>query len=213
MGKDAERYDQLEREADQESRRLVKTIRENEELRARITELERELENLDARTNVKPNNPCPACSGYGLKTYGDTTTWMHGIGGQMMTEDVCDTCWGSGTTDRTGTDLRKVKAHIAKLERERDAARAEVKLWEKRDEVKAMSHELAVRERQAEILAGEGWSNGKTVEPFKSERLSKALAQARVELAKETTIARVDEIEEAYHSADDSKLVFKEVKP
>jgi hypothetical protein len=50
------------------------------------------------------------------------------------------------------------------------------------------ARELSVRERQAEILAGEGWSNGKTVEPFKSERLSKALAQARAEIAKDAEV-------------------------
>lgn len=82
----------------------------------------------------------------------------------------------------------KFHTRITELTQERDAAMAEVKLWEKRDEVKAMSHELAVRERQAEILAGEGWSNGKTVEPFKSERLSKALSQSRAEIAKEAEV-------------------------
>lgn len=103
-------------------------------------------------------------------------------------------------------------------QQERDALSAEVerlkvklggpdyllKLDTYEDTIRELMHELAVRERQAEIF-DEEWDGRHTVES--------ALSQARVELAKETTIARVDEIEEAYHSADDSKLVFKEVKP
>jgi hypothetical protein len=85
-------------------------------------------------------------------------------------------------------------------QQERDALRAEVerlkaklggpdyllKLDTYEDTIRELMHELAVRERQAEILAGEGWSNGKTSDPFKSERLSNALSQARAEIAKET---------------------------
>lgn len=44
--------------------------------------------------------PCNKCGGCGYRTYGDTSTWKHGIGGQQMTRDVCDTCWGSGIKDR-----------------------------------------------------------------------------------------------------------------
>jgi DnaJ-class molecular chaperone len=40
---------------------------------------------------------CEMCSGSGIQTYGNTSTWRHGIGGQAMTPDVCDRCWGSGS--------------------------------------------------------------------------------------------------------------------
>lgn len=49
---------------------------------------------------VDPDDPCPDCSGLGVKTYGDTSTWRHGVGGQSFTNAVCDKCWGSGDSRR-----------------------------------------------------------------------------------------------------------------
>jgi len=43
-----------------------------------------------------PRSPCPHCGGSGVKSYGSTATWHGGAGGQMITTDVCDACWGSG---------------------------------------------------------------------------------------------------------------------
>jgi len=51
---------------------------------------------------------CPKCGGEGYRVYPDTSTWRHGIGGQAITEDICDKCWGTGRTDKTGPDLRKL---------------------------------------------------------------------------------------------------------
>lgn len=45
-------------------------------------------------------NACRDCGGFGVKTYPSTSTWRGGIGGQMMTNGVCDKCWGSGDADR-----------------------------------------------------------------------------------------------------------------
>lgn len=59
-------------------------------------------------------DPCPVCSGSGVKTYGSTATWMGGIGGQMVTSGVCDSCWGSGDAHRKWTDLRALRARRAK---------------------------------------------------------------------------------------------------
>jgi hypothetical protein len=42
------------------------------------------------------SNMCTHCSGLGVKSYGDTSTWHGGAGGQAITSDVCDHCWGSG---------------------------------------------------------------------------------------------------------------------
>lgn len=51
---------------------------------------------------------CPSCSGVGRKGYASTSTWRGGIGGMAITDDVCDKCWGTGRTDRTGANLRKI---------------------------------------------------------------------------------------------------------
>ncbi|VVB53302.1 Uncharacterised protein [uncultured archaeon] len=52
---------------------------------------------------------CPKCQGWGSKTYSSTATWRGGIGGQVMTTDVCDKCWGSGDATKPWTDLRKLR--------------------------------------------------------------------------------------------------------
>lgn len=57
--------------------------------------------------------PCPRCTGSGQCLYGSTATWRGGIGGQAMTWDVCDACWGSGDAERQGADLRVLHAHAA----------------------------------------------------------------------------------------------------
>jgi len=54
--------------------------------------------------------PCKKCGGTGVITYGSTSTWRGGIGGQSMTNDVCDTCWGSGDAVRTWVNLRKASS-------------------------------------------------------------------------------------------------------
>jgi hypothetical protein len=51
---------------------------------------------------------CRACGGAGERTYSDTSTWRGGVGGQQMTVGICDRCWGTGRTDRTGPNLRKI---------------------------------------------------------------------------------------------------------
>ena len=49
---------------------------------------------------VEPERICEECGGLGVKVYGDTSTWRGGIGGQAITNDVCNRCWGSGDRDR-----------------------------------------------------------------------------------------------------------------
>ena len=51
--------------------------------------------------------PCTECGGSGIRVYGSTATWRGGIGGQAITHDVCDRCWGSGRADKPWTNLRK----------------------------------------------------------------------------------------------------------
>ena len=43
---------------------------------------------------------CDRCVGFGTRLYGSTATWRGGLGGQAMTTDVCDGCWGSGNKER-----------------------------------------------------------------------------------------------------------------
>ena len=50
--------------------------------------------------------PCKKCSGVGKITYGNTSTFMHGLGGQAITNDVCDHCWGTGDEQDKGRDVR-----------------------------------------------------------------------------------------------------------
>lgn len=54
-------------------------------------------------------DPCARCSGAGTRVYHSTATWRGGMGGCMMTSDVCDTCWGSGDRYRSGCDLRRLR--------------------------------------------------------------------------------------------------------
>jgi hypothetical protein len=49
---------------------------------------------------------CPDCGGTGKKAYGNTSTWRHGIGGQAITSDICDNCWGSGDLQHKWLNLR-----------------------------------------------------------------------------------------------------------
>ena len=64
--------------------------------------------------------PCAACDGSGVKVYSNTSTWRKSIGGNMMSADVCDRCWGAGRADEPWTNLREL---FAKMD-ERVAARA-----------------------------------------------------------------------------------------
>lgn len=53
---------------------------------------------------------CPSCRGIGTRTYGDTSTWHGGVGGQTLTPGVCDKCWGTGRSDHKGVNLRLLKS-------------------------------------------------------------------------------------------------------
>lgn len=55
---------------------------------------------------------CPRCDGIGRLSYGDTSTWRGGVGGQAFTEDVCDLCWGTGRRDVVGANLRRMKGGV-----------------------------------------------------------------------------------------------------
>lgn len=89
------------------------------EWQARVDELEAEREALRAgfldralewRGIEYRKDACPKCGGSGVVAYGSTATWMGGLGGQAITNGVCDECWGSGDITRKWADLRKLRA-------------------------------------------------------------------------------------------------------
>lgn len=49
---------------------------------------------------------CKCCHGAGTRSYGDASTWRGGVGGQTITTDICDRCWGSGAENRPWVNLR-----------------------------------------------------------------------------------------------------------
>lgn len=51
---------------------------------------------------------CEECGGAGVYAYGSTATWHGGIGGQAMTTDVCDKCWGSGNRHKPWPSHRRL---------------------------------------------------------------------------------------------------------
>jgi hypothetical protein len=55
---------------------------------------------------------CETCRGSGVRSYGSTATWRGGIGGMAITQDTCDSCWGSGDKHKPGANLRHVLATI-----------------------------------------------------------------------------------------------------
>jgi RecJ-like exonuclease len=58
---------------------------------------------------------CERCSGSGVLSYSNTSTWYHSAGGQQITSDVCDLCWGSGKQNKPGADLRKLFSKLRTL--------------------------------------------------------------------------------------------------
>lgn len=57
--------------------------------------------------DLEEGDVCEECNGSGYKTYGSSSTWRGGIGGQTLTTSVCDKCWGSGSKSRPWPSWRK----------------------------------------------------------------------------------------------------------
>lgn len=89
------------------------------EAAARVADLERQRDEYRSRPWEARGvtNPCPRCCGSGAFAYGSISTWKGGAGGQMITRDVCDQCWGSGEAGAPWTNLREMRARIFELER------------------------------------------------------------------------------------------------
>lgn len=60
---------------------------------------------------IHPRDACVLCGGAGVRVYPNTATWRRvGMSGQMLTTDVCDLCWGSGSTSHHWPSWREREA-------------------------------------------------------------------------------------------------------
>jgi len=75
--------------------------------------------------------PCDKCQGSGRHSYASTSTWSGGVGGCMITGDVCDECWGTGDKYKHGVDLRAMRSKYRALEHKCELLRK--RLVEKKD--------------------------------------------------------------------------------
>lgn len=101
------------REGDAEAERLdlhgIGLVAEGEGTDAiTMTSAELRLRFLDWR-GIDGPDVCRTCDGIGKRMYGSTATWRGGMGGAMMTTDVCDACWGSGDRYHPGADQRRLR--------------------------------------------------------------------------------------------------------
>ena len=69
---------------------------------------------------------CEKCCGRGRLAYPTTSTWTGRVGGATVTEDVCDKCWGTGSSEKSGANLRALSASHRAADQERDSLRAAV---------------------------------------------------------------------------------------
>jgi hypothetical protein len=84
-----------------------------------VERLDFHLQYLEYYRGIKPGEACSRCNGSGYLTYGSGSTWRGGIGGSMMTMDVCSLCWGSGNRTKRWPSWRKfeeLEKKIKKLE-------------------------------------------------------------------------------------------------
>lgn len=117
------------------------------------------------------DQPCPACAGSGKRSYASTATWRGGIGGQAITVDVCDRCWGSGVKDKpwpshrlTETALhqtRRLTISVArevkeKLDRAREAIREFVRIADETQRTADERYARANKAMEAARLARDG---------------------------------------------------------
>lgn len=91
-----------------------------------------EAERLLALARTLKGIACTVCGGYGRRSYPNTTTWRGGFGGQAFTNDVCDSCWGTGRTDITGPNERKMLEYLRKNEHEIKQLQGEVQFLRER---------------------------------------------------------------------------------
>ena len=72
---------------------------------------------LDWRGIGPGDKVCIKCGGSGVRVYGSTSTWHGGTGGQQLTSDICDRCWGSGAENRPWLNLRNHARALAEAQK------------------------------------------------------------------------------------------------
>lgn len=106
-----ERYiEALEQERDQFKE-------ESDRLRQRLDYFYDDMLNWRGIDRSNGDKPCKSCGGSGVRLYGSSTTWRGGIGGQVMTSDTCDECWGSGIEGKPLRNLRITITQDKELDR------------------------------------------------------------------------------------------------
>lgn len=127
--------------------------------------------------------PCPKCQGYGVRAYGSTATWRGGIGGQSITNGVCDACWGSGDANRQWANLRKLESErVAMSDRECAewlARKCGASYSRMRESLARFADVIEAEGRRRKVPAG--------VDLFWYSRAAEAVAGALRSLAKEPT--------------------------
>ena len=87
-----------------------------------IAQLKREVTELTMLLAMEHNledqwgEVCKSCLGVGRRGYPDTSTWRGGMAGQTFTIGVCDTCWGSGSSNRPWKSWREIEADLHRVE-------------------------------------------------------------------------------------------------
>ena len=109
------------------SNACIELLEENETLQKRIVELEKIKDELHDKVfrilsilGIYPDFGdivCNGCDGIGKKVYANTSTYLKGIGGQSMTDDICDECWGSGKSNAPFRNLRELREQAKQIER------------------------------------------------------------------------------------------------
>lgn len=137
---------------------------ENARLKARVAELEKVRDGIGTDRLLwrgVDGDPCDRCNGAGVFSYGNTATWRGGAGGNMVTLDVCNACWGSGDQERKGCDLRRLRAELDEAQRRRgieNEAFAEAEdqrrdLEHALEEILALAHEPVRAQDPWEVVA------------------------------------------------------------
>ena len=95
--------------------RIAKLEQELDESNKRLLDLRDKLyvRFLDYR-GLAVDEACKCCSGSGVRVYANTSAWRGGIGGQAMTTDVCDKCWGSGNKNKPWLNLRRFSNQLGR---------------------------------------------------------------------------------------------------
>ncbi len=108
-------------------------------------------------------NPCPKCGGRGKRAYSSTATWHGGIGGQAITNGICDECWGSGDLNNKWLNLRTLETNFKdKVQQAREDERKKIGKWLREPCTKHGNYVLircACQECLDRLLNGEGVSN------------------------------------------------------